>query len=158
MSLPLPVLPKPSGVSAAFDSFSLPSSLASFLSCLVSSSTSFSSRWIRSSNAFSVCSSAIASSGAPPKRQSDTTPMIANRRMVFPPVLMKMKLRTIINIILDCRLSREYLCAQERRFFGNEKALLLREGDDVGGHDLEVDRGADRVHRGGGFAAVEMLA
>jgi hypothetical protein len=45
-----------------------------------------------------------------------------------------------------------------KAFFGNEKALLFREGDDVGGHDLEVDRRTDRVHRGGGFAAVEVLA
>ena len=45
-----------------------------------------------------------------------------------------------------------------KTFFGNEKALLLWEGDDVGSHDLKVDRGADRVHRGGGFAAVEVLA
>ena len=35
--------------------------------------------------------------------------------------------------------------------------LAFRERDDVGGHDLEFDRGADRVDRGGRLAAMERL-
>src|SRR5256885_13816150 len=37
------------------------------------------------------------------------------------------------------------------------KKLTLQERDDVGRYDLEVHRGADRIDRGGAFAAVQVL-
>src|SRR2546427_1875737 len=135
MSLPLPVLPKPSGFSPVFISFSLPS-LASLASCSVSSSTNFSSRLIRSSSAFSVFSSATASSGMPPRRQAERAPMIARRFMTFLPVE---------NVIA----TRYQLLSQ--------KKLALPERDDVGGHDLEIHRTTNGIHRGGAFAAVQVL-
>src|SRR5205807_7761980 len=137
MSLPLPVLPTPNGCSPAFISFSfsLPS-LACWPSCLMSSSTNFSSRLIRSSSAFSVFSSAAASNGALPRRQAARAPMLANRRMI---------------ILLDENViaTRSQLHAQ--------KNLALRERDDMGCHDLEVHRGANRVDRRGAFTAVQVL-
>src|SRR5437879_7687454 len=137
MSLPLPVLPTPNGCSPAFISFSfsLPS-LASWPSCLMSSSTNFSSRLIRSSSAFSVFSSAAASNGAPPRRQAARAPMMANRRMI---------------ILLDENViaTRSQLHAQ--------KNLALRERDDMSCHDFEVHRRANRVDRRGGFTAVQVL-
>src|SRR5881397_917347 len=118
MSLPLPVLPKPSGFSPVFISFSfsLPS-LASLASCSVSSSTNFSSRLIRSSSAFSVFSSATASSGMPPRRQAERAPMMARRFITFLPDE---------NVIA----TRSQLHAQ--------KNLALQERDDMSRHDLEI--------------------
>src|SRR2546422_267999 len=137
MSLPLPVLPKPSGFSPVFISFSFSfPSLASLASCSVSSSTNFSSRLIRSSSAFSVFSSATASSGMPPRRQAARAPMMANRRMMF---------------LLD-----ENVIATRYQLL-SQKKLALPERDDVGGHDLEVHRTTNRIDRGGAFAAVQVL-
>src|SRR6266540_171195 len=129
MSLPLPVLPKPSGCSPSFFSFVF----ASSDSCFLRSSTIFSNFLIRSSRAFS---SAIASSGMPPRRQAEMAPMIARRFIAF------LRVENVIAI-------RSQLLSQ--------KKLALPERDDVGGHDLEIHRTANRIHRGGAFAAVQVL-
>jgi hypothetical protein len=70
-----------------------------------------------------------------------------------------MKLRTSINIlyVYACQEYFSWIHGLRKRLI-QRGLLAFDECDNVGGHDLEVDGGADRVHRGGGFAAMEMLA